>query len=68
MLYFLLILLLPALYGIGLAIAELVRRSGFQGFIFGFEFHRRDDRQQLSSDDSLAKSSRSVMRNRRTLH
>jgi hypothetical protein len=56
-------MLLPALFGIGWGLAELVRRSGFNGFIFGFEFHKREE-QQLSSDVDLAKSSRSIVRSR----
>ena len=67
MLYLVLILLLPALFGIGLGVAELVRRSGFKGFIFGLDFHKPDEQRQLSSDDGLAKSSRSVQRNGRLL-
>jgi len=38
MLYVVLILLLPALYGISLGVAELIRRSGFRGFYFGCTF------------------------------
>ena len=40
MLYVVFILLLPALFGIGFGVAELIRRSGFKGFIFGCEFHK----------------------------
>ncbi len=64
MLYVILVMLLPALFGIGWGLAELVRRSGFKGFIFGFEFHKREEQRQFSSDVHFAKSSRSIVRSR----
>jgi len=66
MLYVVLILLLPALYGIGLGVAELVRRSGFKGFYFGCEFGKPEELKDSSQALPLhtTENTRSLLRSR----
>jgi hypothetical protein len=67
MLYLVLILLLPALFGIGFGVAELVRRSGFKGFIFGLEFHKPQEVNESSKTLPIGttdNNSRSLLRSR----
>lgn len=67
MLYVVLILLLPALFGIGFGVAELIRRSGFKGFIFGCEFHKPQELNESSQTLPIAtreNNSRSILRSR----
>jgi len=67
MLYLVLILLLPALFGIGFGVAELVRRSGFKGFIFGCEFYNPQELNESSQTLPIGRTetnSRSVFRSR----
>jgi len=66
MLYVVLILLLPALYGIGLGGAELIRRSGFKGFYFGCEFREPSELNESSQTLPLqtTENTRSLLRSR----
>ena len=54
MLYVVLILLLPALFGIGFGVGELIRRSGFKGFIFGCEFYKPQELNESSQTLPIA--------------
>ena len=66
MLYVVFILLLPALFGIGFGVAELIRRSGFKGFIFGCEFHKPQELNESSQvlPTRTTENTRSLLRSR----
>ena len=48
MLYIILIMLLPALLGIGWGLTELIRRTGFKGLKMELEFHQPQELNESS--------------------
>jgi len=66
MLYIILIMLLPALLGIGWSLTELIRRSGFKGLKMELEFHQSQELNESSQviPTRTTENTRSLLRSR----